>query len=75
MTKDIFLKSSRFAPLLAFFYIIVNAIHILGFDGKSIPNPDGTIDDYIYPILDWKNDLGNYFACALIPHLSISPPL
>ena len=43
----------RFTPLFGIVYLLLNAIYITVFNGKNFEN-----FDYIYPILDWKNDLG-----------------
>ena len=47
------LKSFRFTPLFGLTYLLFNAVYITVFNGKSVEN-----FDYIYPILDWKNNLG-----------------
>ena len=47
------MKSFRFTPLFGLTYLLFNAVYITVFNGKSVKNLD-----YIYPILDWKNNLG-----------------
>ena len=51
--KNILEMFCRFTPLFGIVYLLLNAVYITVFNGKNFEN-----FDYIYPILDWKNDLG-----------------
>ena len=56
-----------FTLALGIIYCIFNAIYILVLDGTGYND-----EDYVYPILDWKNDAENATLFCLISLLVLS---